>query len=317
MLEILSGPHSLLDLNAVAVTDDSLQQCRYWDDDVGLIFSEGRTLKKSWLIQLDGTACLRGEDYGVLVPDLQRERPGEYLLIDTLFFDAIYLYDKRAATRTALLLSGATNSMLDIQARLQDRFLSASGAAVKWRPLDLSAAAVTEATLTGAGTGVPVWSRTRDPAVLALAYENGNIIFYNHITKLQSASTGSGGPPGAAYLGANKDAWYSPRHNIWIKMDASRQLTIHAATPGPAALSAPSGSAALRGCVTTFTTRATGADGEPVADELIDWSLLAGSIGALAAAQSRTDAAGYATVDYVAPVTGALGDATLKAELRC
>ena len=317
MLEILSGPHSLLDLNAVAVTDDSLQQCRYWDDDVGLIFSEGRTLKKSWLIQLDGTACLRGEDYGVLVPDLQRERPGEYLLIDTLLFDAIYLYDKRAATRTSLLLAGATNAMLDIQARLQDRFLSASGAAVKWRPLDLSAAAVTEATLTGAGTGVPVWSRTRDPAVLALAYENGNIIFYNHLTKLQAASTGSGGPPGAAFIGANKDAWYSPRHNIWIKLDASRQLTIHAATPRPAALSAPSGAAALRGRVTTFTTRATGDAGEPVPDELVDWSLLAGSIGSLASTQSRTDAAGYAAVDYIAPVTGALGDATLKAELRC
>lgn len=309
MLEILSGPHSLLDLNAVAVTDDSLQQCRYWDDDIGLIFSESRTGKKSWLIQLDGTACSRGEDYGVLVLDLQRERPGEYLLIDTLLFNAIYLYDKRAATRTALLLAGTTNSMLDIQVRLQDRLLSAFGAAVKWRPLDLSAAAVTEATLTGAGTGAPVWSRTRDPAVLALAYENGNILYYNHLTKLQAQ--------GAAFIGTNKDAWHSPRHNIWIKLDASRQLTIHAATPRPATLSVPAGSTPLRGRVTTFTTRITGDAGEPVADELVDWSLLAGSIGQLAEAQSRTDAAGYATVDYIAPVTGALGDATLKVELRC
>ena len=73
----------------------------------------------------------------------------------------------------------------------------------------------------------------------------------------------------------------------------------------------------MRGRVTTFPTRATGADGEPVPDELIDWSLLTGSIGALATAQSRTDAAGYATVDYIAPVSGALGNATLKAELRC
>jgi hypothetical protein len=314
VLELLSGPHSLLDLNAVAVADDGLQQCRQWDDDVGLIFSEGRTLKKSWLIQLDGTACLRGDDYGLLIVDLQRDRPGEYLLIDALFVDTLYLYDKRAATRTALVLSGGINAMANIQVRTQDRFLSALGAAVKWRPLDISAAAATEATLTGVGSlafpisSVPVWSRTRNPDVLALAYENGNILYYNHKTKTQA--------PGAAFIGANNQAWYSARHNIWIKLDASRQITVHAATPRPAALSAPSGAAALRGRVTTFTTRATGDAGEPVPDELIDWSLQSGSIGQLAAPQSRTDAAGYATVDYIAPVTGALGNATLKAELR-
>lgn len=305
MLEILSGPHNLLDLEGNPVADDSLQRARYYDDDVGLILSGGATLRKSWVIQLDGTACLRGESYGLMVVDLQR--PGEYLLIDASFNDKLHLYDKRSATRISLLLSGSLNAMADIQVRASDRFLSALGTSVKWRPLDISAAAVTEATLAGAGSGAPVWSRTRHPDILALAYEDGKIVYYNHRTKAQA--------PGAAFIGPNKDAWYSPRHNIWVRLTDTRQIYIHAATPRPAALSAPAGAAPVRGNVTTFTSRVTGDAGEPVPGELVEWSLQAGSVGQLSAPQSRTDDDGYASIDYVAPLY-TLGNATIQAALR-
>ncbi|SFM12915.1 hypothetical protein [Nitrosomonas communis] len=313
MLEILAGPYDLLDLEGNLVTDDSLQQARYYDDDVGLMFSEGRTLGKNWVIQLDGTACIRSDSYGIYVVDLQQAPQNEYLLIDALFKDKLYQYNKRAATREALLLSGGTNAMGDIQVRTQDRFLFASQDLVKWRPLDLSASAVTEATLTDVGdlTGLsinPVWSRTRHPDVLALAYENGNIIYYDHVSKTQA--------PGAAYIGTNKDAWYSSKYDIWLRLTSDRKLYVHASKPRPYALSNPTGSVPVRGKVTTYTVQLTGDAGEPCPDELIDWSLETGSVGQLKNMQSCTDANGYATVDYLAPVVGMLGNVNIKAELR-
>ncbi|SFL93420.1 hypothetical protein [Nitrosomonas communis] len=313
MLEILAGPYDLLDLEGNLVTDDSLQQARYYDDDIGLMFSAGRTLGKNWVIQLDGTACIRSDSYGIYVVDLQQTPQSEYLLVDALFKDKLYRYNKRTATREVLLLSGGTNALADIQVRTQDRFLSASHNLVKWRPLDLSAGAVTEATLTGVGdlTGLsinPIWSRTRNPDVLALAYENGHIVYYNHITKTQA--------PGSAYIGANKDAWYSPKYDIWLRLTSERKLYVHASRPRPYALSDPIGSVPVRGKVSTYSVQLTGDAGEPCPDELIDWSLEIGSVGQLKNTQSRTDASGYATVDYLAPVVGALGNVIVKAELR-
>ncbi len=315
MLEILAGPFDLLDLDGNPVASNLLfEKTRYYDDDVGLMFSEGNSFRESWVIQLDGTACIRGDSYGIFVLDLQRDTEKGYLLIDAQLRDKLHLYNKRTATRISLLLSGGINAMANIQVRARDRFLSAINNLVKIQPLDISAAPVTEATLTGVGSlaGVsspyPVWSRTRNPDTLALAYQNGNIVYYNHVTKAQV--------PGSAFIGANIDAWYSPKHDIWIRLMSDQKLYIHASKPCPFAISTPFGTASMRGRVTTFSVQVTGDAGEPCQDELIDWSLQAGSVGHLKGTQSRTDANGQASIDYLAPVVGSLGDATIQAELK-
>lgn len=317
MLEILAGPYDLLDLDGNPVESNILsEKSRYFDDDVGLMFCVygiGNLYRENWVIQLDGTACIRGESYGIFVVDLQRDTEKGYLLIDAQLKDKLHLYNKRTATRISLLLSGAVNAMANIQVRAKDRFLSAINNLIKFQPLDISASPVTEVTLIGVGSlagvsPIPVWSRTRNPDILALAYQNGNIVYYNHVTKTQA--------PSSAFIGANNDAWYSPKHDIWIRFTSDQKLYIHATKPRPYAISAPSGAASMRGQVTTFTVQVTGDVGEPCPDELIDWSLEAGSVGQLKGTQSRTDANGQASIDYLAPVVGDLGSATIKAALR-
>lgn len=314
MLELLSGPTAISYLNALAAMDAvyAFPVAAQYDDDVGLIVTEDAVFLRSWVVQLDGAACLRGKGYGEGKLIIDAQRGGEYLLRN-VGNSVIYFYDKRAATRTDALIAGASGDFVAVQVRASDRFLQADGAAVKWKPLDNSAGWVTETTLTGAGSGAPCWSIAALPNIMALAYADGKIIYYNLLTKLQVA--------GANFIGTNEGAWYSKRHNIWLKMTdaaspALRRFYVYAATVRPTALSSPTGAAALRGRVTSFTVRATGSDGEAVPGELVDWSLLSG-VGQLLAAQSTTDDDGYASIDYAAPVTGTLSNTTIKAELRC
>lgn len=314
MLELLAGPFDIIDLDGNPVgADDPLQvEDFYYDDDLGLMFSEGQLTETIWIIQLDGTAACRSMWFARFIPDIQNESIGRYLATDPPYENHLYTYSKKNGvyTETLLTIAGVT-PLKDIQVRADERYLgikSSSPDKVRWSALDMSTQDTEEATLTGNGTGRPVWSRTRDLDIMALAYANGNIIFYDHIQKQQAA--------GASFIGDNLGAWYSARHNIWVKLTTSYQLEVYANAPRPSSLSNPAGDQPLRGRMTTYTVQLLGAQSEPCVGELINWSLGGGDAGELKHTQSTTDANGNASIDYFAPVVGALGSVTIKAEFK-
>lgn len=315
MLELLAGPFDILDLDGNSVVDPAGYPIQgfYYDDDLGLMFSEGWLNEVIWLIQMDGTAAVRSQFFGRFIVDLQPGRLGEYLVTNPPYESKLHLYEKRSGTysETLLSLAGLT-PLLNVQVRCEDRFIGIGTplSTIKTWPLDMSQAAVTEATLTGAGSGIyrPQWSRTRDANILAIAFQNGNVLYYDHVQKQQA--------DGFAYIGANLGAWYSPRHNVFLKLTTDRQLEIYANAPRPYSLSNPSGDAPARGRMTTYTVRVLGAQNEPCPNEIIDWSLDPGDPGQLRGAQSSTDSDGYASIDYFAPVIGSLGSITVNAEIK-
>lgn len=317
MLEILAGPFDILTLDAVPLWQGSSADPDnyYYDDDVGLIVSASNlTSKKTWLVQLDGTATeLSWNHYGSLLIDLDKNLPGVYLITNNPFNTSMWRYDKRSGTYGDKELGPGSYDYQRV--RLGDRFIGAGSSGSVYR-------VIRQWSLDGSGGlnefifsdlpsnmgGKPAWSITRDPAVFAIAYPNGTIVYYNHILK-QGTSERS-------FIGSNLGAWYSPRFNVWVKLTLNAQLEIYATTPKPHALSNPAGTTPARGRVTTYTVQLTGDAGEPCQNELIDWSLQPGDPGALGNLQSRTDSAGIAAVDYIAPVVSALGNITITAEVR-
>lgn len=314
MLELLAGPFDVKDLDGNILDMDSPSQVEdfYYDDDLGLMFSEGWQTETIWIIQLDGTATYRSMWFARFIPDIQNESIGRYLATDPPYENHLYTYSKKNGvyTETLLTIAGVT-PLKDIQVRADGRYLgikSSSPNKVRWSALDMSTQDTEEATLTGNGTGRPAWSRTRELDIMALAYQNGNIIYYDHVQKQQAS--------GASFIGDNLGAWYSSRHNIWVKLTTSYQLEVYANTPRPHSLSNPTGDQPLRGRMTTYSVQLLGDLGEPCAGELINWSLGAGSPGELKHTQSTTDANGNASIDYFAPVVDPLGDVTIKAEFK-
>lgn len=319
MLETLAGPFDVVNLDGDSVITTFITQTWAYHDDIGVIYFSGGTgssQNTTYVVQLDGTACNRSNGYSnFLIYDLDPSNYGELLARQHPFNNHLSTWDKFACVvKDELLFQGGVVGFSNHQIRLADRFLMATHhpiSRVKWHPLGVPVVSFEdEAVLTNAGTGSipPAWSMTRNPNILAIAYRDGAIVYYDHVNKVQM--------PGVANIGTNKGAWYSPRHNIWIKINSANQLVIHAATPRPSAMTAPSGSAALRGRTTTFSVTVTGDAGEPCPDELISWSLLSGAIGQLKATQSRTNQNGQASIDYIAPVIGALSDVTIRAELK-
>ena len=302
-LELLAGPFAVTDALGTVLLPEN-QQFAFYDDALGLC-SYNATLDGYCIIQLDGRAYLRSNAARAnrFVVDLQR--PGEYLVHESLDEGMLYLFDKRAGVFGALLLSGGTNFVRDIQARALDRYLNVLNNAVRFKPLDNSGSWTTEATLSGTGSGYPAVSRTRIDGVLCLVYTDGQVVYYNVNAKAQHA--------GGAAIGANSGAWYSPKHDVFIALVAN-QVKIFANAVRPAALSNPVAETPLtKGKVSRVKVRLTGADGEACANELIGWSMA--GVGSLANNQSTTDADGWSYNDYRAPVIG-LGSATINAEAR-
>lgn len=319
MLELLAGPFDILDLNGdpQAVANPSQVDCFQWDDDLGVMYSEGWLTERLWIIQLDGTATERGYWFARFILDIQDQKLNAYLATNPPFESALYDYQKRSGTYSEQLLSvSGTTPLKDIQVRCDDRFLgvSAAGSQIRAFPLDIDGMSdyITEANLTGTSSAVvrkPAWSRTRNLDVLALAYAGGNIIYYDHVLMQQVA--------GAAYIGENLGAWYSARLDIWIKLTTARQVEVYAASPRPYAMSNPTAeSAPLLGRLTNFTVAVTGDMDEPCPGEVVDWSLHAESVGHLSVSQSKTDADGYALVGYIAPVDSASSEVTIIAEMK-
>jgi hypothetical protein len=294
----------------VASLTPSNAQKAFYDDSVGLC-TYNATLGGHCVIQFDGAAYLRSYQPRANDFTLDLQRPGEYLLRDSLASTAIYLFDKATGIAGALVSSGASGHVSDALVRASDRFITVSGGTVQYKALTLGGSWTTEATLTGAGTLAPTVSRTRDANVIALAYANGTVLYYDVEARAQVA--------GSAYIGTNNGAWYSPKHDIFVAL-ASAMVKVFANAVRPSSLSNPAAvSPITQGRVSEVQVRLLGANSDPCADELVDWSITAGD-GALKYAQTTTDADGYATNEYVAPVTGGagspFGNVTIQAQVN-
>lgn len=303
MLELLAT-HAIFNANTASVlTDTANSVSSFYDDGLGWCSYSG-TLGGYCIVQLDGGAYLRAYQPRANKFALDLQRGNEYIIHDSLFSNALYLFDKRAGARLDLLLSGPDGTYGGAQVRAQDRWLSVSASSVQWRPLDFSGSWTTETTLTGTSGANATWSRTASPDVLAIAHENGTIVYYDVAQRLQVR--------GVSYIESNQGAWYSRKHDVFIARTSAHQIKVYASAVRPDALSNPAAlSTITQGQVSQVRVRLLGANSDPCAGELIDWAIASGG-GSMALAQSTTDADGYAYNDYVAPVASA-GSVTIRA----
>lgn len=298
-LERLAGPFPVSDPagTPIDIAEAMFYPTAIYDDVIGLasFMSDGGVHSLFCITQMDGITYPRsaGQNTNNFVLDLQATP--DWLVTSGLFKEAIYAFDPRAGVVGGLVISGAIASMADVQARAVDRWLSFTNSNVQSRPLDFATAFATEFTLAGAGSGRANLSRTRRANILCLTWPTGEVLFYDHLARAQVA--------GAAFVGANNGAWYSPRHDVFVVLTgtATNQVSVFANSVRPTAISAPVAAPALakgRGSVISVYLR--GANNDPAAGEMVDWTL-AGP-GSLLAPQSLTDADGIARVGYVAPL---------------
>jgi hypothetical protein len=311
-LELLAGPFPIAkpDGTALDIAEALSNPTSLYDDVVGLA-SYSSVLGGFCVSQMDGTTYVRAYSPrpNYLLLDLQT--PADWLIVDALFVDRLFKFDRKTGSPVAQIgEAGATAAYDKILARTADRFLGVSGANVRFKPLDLSAGWVNEATLTGAGSGAAVsLSRTRVANVLCIAYQGGQIVFYNHATKTQTAGT--------AFIGANHGAWYSPKHDVYIALTGTTTnlVSVYANAVAPTTIGTPFAVPALtRGRASQIRVTVSGANGEPAVGELVDWTMTGG--GTLLATQSTTDTNGVASVGYAAPLSLTTSP-TFTATLQC
>lgn len=294
MLEQLAGPFDFRDENGAALSAGAGDET-VWDDDVGLISHMMIGGQPCYTVsQLDGMTHIRStyDRARALVHDV----PGAALLAKLwLARDALLVFDKAAGTYGATITSGGTNYVNDLMARVPDRYLRARYSRIDTMTFAAPNVLTPEFTfLGGLGTDATI-SRTEEHDVLCVVWsEPGVVTHYNYVTKQEVRAR--------QYLPAgHKKAWYSPRHKIFIVLDADRRLRVYATTVRPEAISAPESLTPLaRGRKSILRARLTGSNGEACPHEHIAWTL--DGPGLLGAAQTLTDADGYAEVDYYAPL---------------
>lgn len=320
-LELLAGPFTIKALDGVPVDGATLSSVtqRGYDEDVGFMCNSSA---KTYTVSMDGIGVVLSDtdkvSYCIDLSDYPLRVSRKYQVVDTLFEDKVYKYNKYAGVRQGLpVYSGGTLDTYNIRIKLPDRYLGVINGGVYFKPLSLTPpsvngtleATVVKGTWAGAATlsQIPTVSVTRDLAVLAFAYIDGQIVYYNHVTKAQVGRVDM--------IGANKGAWYNERHNIWVKWGTDDKISVYAVTPVPYSITTPAGAAPLKGKTQVYSVTVKGQHEELVTDELIDWTLSGGSVGSLERAQSKTSSLGVASIRYIAP-TNTVGSATLIAELR-
>ena len=298
-LELVAGPFTLKDLDDTAITDFNVSSgTAAYDDAVGL-FAYSGVMGGICIIQFDGTVCLRAAQNRANEFALDLQRPNQFLINEGLFEGEIFLYEKYAGIFGSVVASGGVNYVDGIQVRAKDRYLSILGDNVRTRPLDFSTSWVTEATLeVDAFAEYPRLSLTEDRRIICLAYQSGEIVYYDHIAKEQVEGRRN-------YVGTNFGVWYSPKFKIYISMNQNDTLSIYSNEVRPDSLSDVEAESSLtRGHMTTVKTRLLGDQDEPCVGELVNWSIT--GTAALLNEQSKTDEDGYAWNKVIVPTNATL-----------
>lgn len=312
-LEPLGGPYPLL-REGVAVRKRGTY-APHWVDGLGLVGwwgtgAAGVADAAYGVAQMDGAVWTRNNNpassypHGELVPDLDAGGLARAYGVLSAF---------RAVTGSVLdtLYAPASWPVPKLAAVLPDRYLwIATGGGELYSSPHGSTTLTLEHAFTGA-SGRGTVSAGPEAGQIWVAFESGHLWLYDTADQVE---IGGGGGLGMSCL----NIWYSQLYDLFISLhevDAvSQALRAWAREARPAAVSAPEALEPLvQGRVAALRTRVTGSYGEPCAGRRVDWSLTGD--GALAAAQSETDADGYALVDYVAPVALSAAEASVTAEV--
>lgn len=296
-LELVAGPFQIKTLAGAVITDvivstlnsffdDNLGLCMYRDADHGV-----------YIIQLDGTICLRGlmtNSLGVFIIDLQSQDS----FIAPNGIGGYGQVQKSSMTVSRILILPEPPSLAHV--RTFDRYLYITVPRIEFKPLSGVGSWTMEAALTytEAATSIVSAFRTADKNVIGIAYNTGEIVFYDHINKVQLAKH--------SYTEPCVQLQYSRRHDVYIVVKANKTVVIYSNEVRPSSLSSVVAVTPLtKGHISTIRTRLLGNKNEPCVGELIDWSIT-GAI--LKDAQSTTDANGYALNACIVAPTATVSD---------
>ncbi len=288
MLELLAGPYDVkVDDEAITVRDDA-----YWHDRFGLLLFEGAFPGRLHAVQMDGKAYIRSSHQpATFITDTESDELNiVYGVLPWQMFNFDGFSGLRGTLKSESVFSG-------VQVRAKDRDLSFSANNVYWSTFVAAFGVATqEAILTNYGSGAIRLSKY-DKNVLAVSFASGKIVFYDYVKKTEVLIP--------KYLPANTGAWFSKSHGVWVVFTVASSygtVSVYANTPKPYAVSSPSAvESFVKGLVSKVRVRVTGSNDEPCVDELVNWSIGSGP-GSLTVTQSKTDANGYAEVEYVAPL---------------
>lgn len=296
-LELVAGPFQIKTLAGAVITDivvstlnsffdDNLGLCMYRDADHGV-----------YIIQLDGTMCLRGlmtGTLGVFIIDLQNQDS----FITPNGIGGYGQVQKSSMTVSRTPIAPACPDLAHV--RTFDRYLYITMPRVEFKPLSGVGSWTMEASLTytEAATSIISAFRTADKNVIGIAYNTGEIVFYDHINKVQLAKH--------SYTEPCVQLQYSRRHDVYIVVKADKTVVIYSNEVRPSSLSAVEAITPLtKGHTSIVRTRLLGNKSEPCVGELIDWSIT-GAV--LKDVQSTTDTNGYAVNTCVVTPTATVSN---------
>ncbi len=310
-LEHLAGPFTITNRLTDAPVGNSVSGAPIWVDGRGLLLpisSEG-----VYLVQLDGAAypvATESNDYGLALvgtDSTPQTRPRWYGLSDSLGtygewdIDAVTLFKTERVGNSYVALGRN-------YARLHDRYVYPLAGRVYWRPLDLSASGVIEASADNLTHAVSLsWAAGSE---LVVGSSDGLVAHYDWIKK---SFVGALRTIGMTCLGL----WWSAKHGVYVSLHndgATLTLRVWAATVQPAVVGTPTPDAPLSaGHRTRILARVLGANADPCAGEVVAWSLA--GLGTLSPLASRTDTSGYAETWYDAPLSSGGADIQISAEV--
>jgi hypothetical protein len=304
-LEVLAGPYPITTDGGTAI--DSFSNSDGMDavyvQGIGLygnLTPHGET-PEYCAVQWDGTAARRGW-HSDRVPLMLNLRDGGFALrgINTISkFDILAAREEPTPFYTAASFVSGQVICADRYLRFNLGMVESSADAMTW---------TTEHTWSGAapGSGNTV-SDGGAPNVLCVSFtSSGQIRFYDVLRKVQVGNT--------RFVGeANQGVWYIAKYGVFLEL-VSKQIKILADAPRPASIANPAALATVQaGRAVQVRTQVLGAQSEPCAGELVNWSISAGA-GSLEQAQTETDADGYAFNVLTSPV-GSSGGVTVQAEV--
>lgn len=310
-LEHLAGPFTIINRLNDAPVGDVIAGAPIWVDGRGLLLpisSEG-----VYLVQLDGAAypvATESNDYGLALigtGSAPSTRPRWYGLSDSLGsygewdIDAVTLF-KTVRVGDSYVYPGRN------YARLHDRYVYPLAGRIYWRPLDLSAPGVIEASQDNLTHAVSLsWVAGSE---LVVGSSDGLIARYDWLTKTFV------GPLHTIGMTC-RGLWWSARHGVYLSLhDAGTTLALRvwAATVLPAVVGQPTPDAPLTaGRRNRIRVRVLGAHADPCAGEVVAWSLT--GPGQLLSATSATDDDGVAETGYDAPLSSGSEEIQISAEV--
>jgi hypothetical protein len=305
-LEVLYGP-SAITAGVIAATSVGGFT---WIQGLGLLAVLDVGGFSLYAVQMDGSAqgprsSYFGTGFGPVL-DLRSSRGLAVRNVGNLYS---FNYLTGSADTTVSLLSGSAVFRVNVIAA--DRYLGFfdSGGGLQAQATHDGTTYTAEYTFTGGPGSIINVSRGRSTTEVCLAFNTGQIRFYDTVGKKQNGATlfiGEG-------LSSSEGCWYVPKHDVFVELK-SLQLKILANAVAPATLSNPAASpAVVAGNVSQLTVQLRGAQSEPCVGELIDWSIPSGA-GSLVLAQSATDLNGNATNSLIVPV-GSSGSVVVDAQL--